>query len=200
MSYIGVQPRTRKNGSRVLIASVEADSAVSEIEFLDGTNDVVMDSTFDIYEWHFTNIHAATNSTFFGFQFNAAGGSGFNETITTSHWKAEHNESGVGGTLNYSTSHDLAQATTFQKLGYDLENEADDNLSGVLTLYDASSTTYSKNFIATVNYNHHSSKYTQNVRITGYVNTTSAIDEIQFKMDSGNIDYGIIYMYGVNHA
>ena len=81
-----------------------------------------------------------------------------------------------------------------------MENEADDNLSGVLTLYDASSTTYSKNFIANINYNHHSSKYTQNVWITGYVNTTSAIDEIQFKMDSGNIDYGIIHMYGVNHA
>ena len=200
MSYIGVQPKTRKNGSRVLIASVEADSAVSEIDFLDGTDDVVMDSTFDIYEWRFVNIHAATNSTFFGFQFNAAGGSGFNETLTTSHFKAEHNEAGGGAAVNYTTSHDLAQATSFQKLGYDLENEADDNLSGVLTLYDASSTTYSKNFIANITYNHHSSKYTQSVWITGYVNTTSAIDEIRFAMDSGNIDYGIIHMYGVNHA
>ena len=200
MSYIGVQSRTRKNGSRVLIASLEAGGD-SSLDFIDGTDGVVMDSTFDIYEWHFVNIHAATNSTFFGFQFNAAGGSGFNETMTTSHFKAEHNESGSGAAVNYSTSHDLAQATSFQKLGYDLENEADDNLSGVLTLYDASSTTYSKNFIATVNYNHHSSKYTQNVYITGYVqNSSAAIDEIQFKMDSGNIDYGIIYMYGVNHA
>ena len=80
-----------------------------------------------------------------------------------------------------------------------MENEADDNLSGVLTLYNPSSTTYSKNFIATVNYNHHSSKYTQNVYITGYVNTTSAIDEIQFKMDSGNIDDGVITMYGIKN-
>ena len=197
MSYIGNLPRTQKGG-RVAIATVEANGG-SSIDFIDGTDDVVMDSTFDIYEWRFVNIHAATNSTFFGFQFNAAGGSGFNETITTSHFKAEHNESGSGGTVNYSTSHDLAQATSFQKLGYDLENEADDNLSGVLTLYDASSTTYSKNFIANITYNHHSSKYTQSVWITGYVNTTSAIDEIRFAMDSGNIDDGVITMYGIKN-
>ena len=31
----------------------------------------------------------------------------------------------------------------------------------------------------------------------GYFNLTAAIDEIQFKMDSGNIDSGTIKMYGV---
>jgi hypothetical protein len=31
----------------------------------------------------------------------------------------------------------------------------------------------------------------------GYFNTTSAIDAIQFKMSSGNIDSGTIKMYGV---
>ena len=197
MSYIGNLPRTQKGG-RVAIATVEANGD-SSIDFIDGTDGVVMDSTYTHYEWRFVNIHAATNSTFFGFQFNAAGGSGFNETLMTSHFKAEHNEAGAGAALNYTGSHDLAQATTFQKLGYDVENAADDNLSGVLTLYNPSSTTYSKNFIATVNYNHHSSKYTQNVYITGYVNTTSAIDEIQFKMDSGNIDDGVITMYGIKN-
>jgi hypothetical protein len=33
--------------------------------------------------------------------------------------------------------------------------------------------------------------------VAGYFNTTSAIDEIQFKFDSGNIDAGTIKMYGV---
>ena len=31
----------------------------------------------------------------------------------------------------------------------------------------------------------------------GYVNTTSAIDAIQFKMSSGNIDSGTIKLYGI---
>ena len=32
----------------------------------------------------------------------------------------------------------------------------------------------------------------------GYFNTTSAIDAIQFKMSSGNIDSGTITLYGIN--
>ena len=31
----------------------------------------------------------------------------------------------------------------------------------------------------------------------GYFNTTSAIDAIQFKFDSGNIDAGDICLYGI---
>jgi len=31
----------------------------------------------------------------------------------------------------------------------------------------------------------------------GYINTTTAIDDIQFKMQSGNIDAGTIKMWGV---
>ena len=33
---------------------------------------------------------------------------------------------------------------------------------------------------------------------SGYFNTTSAIDEIQFKFNSGNIDAGDICLYGIN--
>ena len=89
MSYIGNLPRTQKGG-RVAIATVEANGD-SSIDFIDGTDGVVMDSTYTHYEWRFVNIHAATNSTFFGLQFNAAGGRGFNATLMTSHFKAEHN-------------------------------------------------------------------------------------------------------------
>ena len=32
----------------------------------------------------------------------------------------------------------------------------------------------------------------------GYFNTTSAVDAVQFKFDSGNIDSGVIKLYGVS--
>jgi hypothetical protein len=32
----------------------------------------------------------------------------------------------------------------------------------------------------------------------GYCNTTTAIDGVQFKMSSGNIDAGDICLYGIN--
>jgi hypothetical protein len=34
--------------------------------------------------------------------------------------------------------------------------------------------------------------------MAGYANTTSAINAIQFKMSSGNIDSGTIKLYGVS--
>ena len=37
----------------------------------------------------------------------------------------------------------------------------------------------------------------QEVYVAGYCNTTSAIDGIQFKFSSGNIDAGTIKMYGI---
>jgi hypothetical protein len=36
-----------------------------------------------------------------------------------------------------------------------------------------------------------------NSYMAGYGNTTSAVDAVQFKMASGNIDDGIIKLYGV---
>ena len=77
-------------------------------------------------------------------------------------------------------------------------NDADQASSGVLTLYDPSSTTYVKHFTSVGN----TACITSNtvklrLRIAGYINTTSAIDEISFKFDSGNIDAGEIHMYGV---
>ena len=39
---------------------------------------------------------------------------------------------------------------------------------------------------------------TDNAYVAGYFNTTSAIDAIQFSMSSGDIDSGVIKMYGVS--
>ena len=40
--------------------------------------------------------------------------------------------------------------------------------------------------------------YSVDTHIAGYINTTSAIDEISFKFSSGNIDAGTIKMFGVS--
>jgi len=155
-------------------------------------------STYDSYEFHMVNIHAGTDSDTFGFQVNAAGASGFNETITSTFFRTENAESGGSPNVAYSTYHDQAQGTAYQHLAYDMENDNDEAFSGILTLYAPSSTTYVKHFVAKGNYVHHSGKYSQNTFVAGYINTTSAIDEISFKMDSGNIDAGTIKMFGVS--
>ena len=62
-------------------------------------------------------------------------------------------------------------------------------------LFKPSDTTFVKHFIHTGN--SVQSTYTRNDFVAGYFDTTSAIDAIQFKMSSGNIDSGIIKLFGV---
>ena len=90
----------------------------------------------------------------------------------------------------------MAQSTDFQRFADSLGNDNDQSLSGTFTLFDPSSTTFVKHFIANVNYSY-DADYSLQYFLAGYGNTTSAVDAIQFKMNSGNIDSGTIKLYGV---
>ena len=63
-------------------------------------------------------------------------------------------------------------------------------------LFNPSSTTYVKHFMARTNVTQPS--LTEDVHVAGYVNTTSAVTAVQFSMNSGNIDAGDICLYGIN--
>ena len=181
-------------GSMVFIKKLTASSS-GTLSFVDGASGVVLDDTYKEYYFTFKNIHPATNAAFFTFQANAAGASGFNETITSTMFVAYHEEDGSDSGLAYSTSGDQANGTAFQQIARGTRNEADDNCSGYLHLFNPSSTTFVKHYMACANTvgTAESDVY----HTAGYFNTTSAIDEIQFKMSSGNIDAGDICLYGI---
>ena len=175
----------------VYIASVTASSSAT-LEFTSG-----IDSTYNEYQWHFANMHPATDGANFGFQVNAVGASGFNETITSTAFNAHLNEGDFGSTLGYQTGSDQAQGTAYQRIGSRATGfDADQSTSGILTLYAPSSTTYVKHFVSNGN-GAHAEDYTLTLPTAGYINTTAAIDEISFNFSSGNIDAGTIHMYGV---
>jgi hypothetical protein len=183
-------------GSITFIKKLTASSD-DTISFVDGTSDVVLDSTYKEYLFTFNNIHPETDNTEFSFQGNAAGGSGYNETITSTFFQAYNAEDDSGTSLSYQTGDDLAQGTGFQNLvGDGVDNANDENVSGYLHLFDPSSTTFVKHFFGTSNSS--ITGYSTNGFFAGYFNTTSAIDEIQFKMSSGDIDAGTIKLYGVS--
>ena len=138
----------------------------------------------------------------FGVQFNAAGGSGYNETMTTTAFTAYHNEAGSDTLLGYSTGQDQAQGTSFELLTDNIVDSGttvanDNSASGYLILFNPSSTVFVKYFMSKVNHVN-GGPYCLLSTHAGYFNTTSAIDEIQFKMSSGNIDAGDICLYGIN--
>ena len=64
-------------------------------------------------------------------------------------------------------------------------------------LYSPSSTTFVKHFISTTNI-YYSGNRTMQTFVAGYANVTAAIDGVQFVMESGNIDSGVIKLYGIS--
>ena len=186
-------------GSLTLIKSITA-SASASISFVDGTDSVVLDDTYSSYVFKFINIHPqndGVNSNLFQFNLSTDNGSNYNVTKTTTMFSAYHSEDDTATLLGYFGNQDLAQSTAFQPLSDPyLGADADQSLNGSMSLFSPSSTTFVKHFIATINYSH-SQNYTLNPFVAGYGNTTSAVNAIQFKMSSGNIDDGIIKLYGV---
>ena len=158
-----------------------------------------IDSTYDVYMFKFMNINPATNSSLLQFQVNAVGETGYNETMTTTFFRAYHMESDGGAALTYQTSFDQAQGTSYQWLTRDTGNVADEACAGELYLFAPSSTTYVKHFYSTFITNT-SDDQCHNSYMSGYVNTTSAINAIDFKMNNGSNFDGIIKMYGISKS
>ena len=183
-------------GAMTLIKSQTASSS-STISFVDGTSDVVLDSTYPIYLFKFINMHPATDNVDFLVNFSADGGSNYNVTKTTTFFAAYQNESGSATALTYADANDLAQSTGFQMLNDGVGNGNDESCVGTLHLFDPSNTTFVKHFMAT-SHRHYYLDYAIVDYMAGYCNTTSAIDAVQFKFESGNIDSGTIKLYGVS--
>lgn len=178
------------SGKLTLISSATA-SGSANVSFTSG-----IDSTYDEYVFFFVDINPATDNVKFGFQGNVDGQSGFNETITSTAFNTYHSEDDASTSLSYQAVDDQAQGTGYQNISWELGNVADECSVGELHLFSPSSTTYVKHFYATTQmYNYHN--LSREAFVAGYFNVTGAIDEIDFKMSSGNFD-GNIYLYGVS--
>ena len=182
------------SGGTLTLLSTQTASASATISFTTG-----LDSTYDEYIFKFINIHPASDGTKFMFNASTDSGSNYNVTKTTTSFRAYHDEADTGTELSYITAYDLAQGTGNQYLDQNSGNDNDQNLCGVLQLFNPSSTTYVKHFIARTSSVFASDGVTD-MYIAGYLNTTSAVNAIRFQMDSGNIDDGIIKLYGVKKS
>jgi len=182
----------------VLIKEQTASSSAT-ISFVDGTSDVVLDSTYPIYVFKFINMHPATDDTRVSFQVDTGTNTSYNQTITSTVFRAYQNEGGTGSGLGYRTAIDQAQGTAFQAISESLGNGNDESASGELWIFSPSSSTFVKNFMAKMqNYSNDSESI--NTYTAGYVNTTTALTRVQFKMASGNTDAGTIKLYGIKDS
>jgi hypothetical protein len=180
-------------GTLILLSTQTASSSAT-ISFTTG-----LDSTYDEYIFKFINVRPATDDVGFQFNMSTDSGSNYNVTKTTTAFQANHNEADTSTSLAYYGSVDLAQSTAFQFLTGGTGNGADESLSGSLQLFNPSSTTYVKHFITNTN-EYNAGNSSNNYYMAGYGNTTSAVNALQFKFNSGNIADGIFKLYGVKKS
>ena len=193
LSNITALPSAVPTGKMTLLSTATASSSAS-LSF----NSTYINSDYLVYKFEFINIHIATDTANFTFNLSTDNGSNYNVTKTTTHFVVAHYESDAATTLEYKTDYDLAQSTAFQIIADNVGNGADESVSGFLDLYNPSSTTYVKHFISRVN-KYQSDNASYDTYSAGYGNTTSAVNAIQFKMSSGNIDSGQIKLYGLGN-
>jgi len=187
-------------GSMVLIKTLTASSS-STLSFVHGSSSVVLDSTYPIYLFKFTSIHPSTDGVDFTFQGSTDTGSSYGVTTTHTYFNNYANESGSATSLGYETVADLAQSTGEIELIREEKLSADNDHcgNGELYLFNPSNTTFVKHFLSTTQANH-AAEYTMNSFIGGYFNTTSAIDAIRFKVNTGNMATGTIKLYGIKDS
>ena len=184
---------TLASGDMNLITTNTISSGVSSSSFTSN-----IDSTYDTYLFKFINIHPATDNVNLTVNFRD-GGSDFDATKTTSYFHAYHDEADSGTSVGENTSNDIAQGTGYQMIGHIPGNDNDQSVSGTLYLFSPASTTFVKHFISNFNsYTYHN--YSLNTYVGGYCNVTAAIDGVDFKFSSGNIDSGVIKMYGLSKS
>ena len=178
----------------LVLLSEQTASASASISFTTG-----IDSTYPIYKFEFINIHPATNDTSFTFQVDTGTNTNYNQTITSTFFNAQHDESDTGTYLMYRTTGDQAQGTSFQRLTEGTGGDNDQSFSGTLKLFNPSSTTFVKHYLGT-SQEYYQDNRSINTFYAGYCNVTVAIDGVQFSMSSGNIDSGTIKLYGIKDS
>jgi len=181
------------DGNLTLLTTATASSSAT-LSFTSNIN-----STYNSYLFKFIDIHPSVDAGNLEFNMSADGGSNYNVTKTTTSFYGYQTENGASTGLGYDTNLDLAQGTGFQKL---LENVGTDNDqcgAGTLTIFNPSSDTFVKHFMFRGMRNG-AYEYAVDYHIAGYGNTASAVNAIQFRMHSGNIDAGKIKLYGIKDS
>ena len=185
-------------GSMTFIKKLTASSS-GTLSFVDGASSVVLDNTYKEYLFTFKDIHPATDDANFLFNMSIDSGSNYNIAKTSTVVEAYHLGNGSANGLGYHGSYDLAQGTGFQSLANAVGNDNDECVAGELFIYSPSSTTFVKHFIH-VGAHGQGGGHAANHHVAGYGNTTSAVNAIQFKFTSGNIESGKVQLYGIKDS
>jgi len=188
---------TLSGGAMTFIKKLTADGSGTTLSFVDGSSNVVLDSTYKEYLFIFHDIHHSEADRNFSFNLSIDSGSNYNVAKTTTHFRTYSYEDGGGNTIEYRAGSDLAQGTGVQSMLRGIKGDNDASGAGYLYLFNPSSTTFVKHFMSIATCMQDNT-LSETFYTAGYGNTTSAVDAVQFSVNSGNIDAGTVTLYGIN--
>ena len=188
---------TVAEGSIALIKTLTASSS-SNLTFVDGTSDVVLDSTYPVYLFKFISLHFSNDASNFNVNFRD-GGSSYDASKTSNYGYAYHEEGGSNSGITRDDSRANDASTGVQVLGQNIGNGNDESISGTMYLFNPASTTFQKQYISSVNY-YQSDNKSENAFAGGYCDVTAAIDAVQFSPSAGTFDAGDIKLYGIKDS
>ena len=191
LANITALPSSITGGAMTLLATQTA-SGSANLSFTSG-----IDDTYDSYVFKFYDIHPSADDKLFMVNFSTDGGSNYNVTKTTTFFEVQHDEADSSTAFQYNTGADLAQSTGNMRLMFSLGTDNDQSCAGSMQLFNPSSSVFVKHFISTCTV-YHNADYASQAYVAGYNNTTSPINGVRFEMNSGNIDSGVIKLYGIS--
>ena len=186
-------------GAMTLIKTLTASSSAT-VSFVNGSSNVVLDSTYPIYVVKIISANIQTDNQDIVVNFSDDTSShSYNLTKTDTYFASLHTEADNDAGLQYEAAEDTAQGTGFTVVTKEQANDADAGACSTIFLFNPSSTTFVKHYMMRSNWFQHNN-YAQDAFKSGYINTTAAVTAIQFKSTSGNIDSGTFKLYGIKDS
>ena len=184
-----------------LIGSAHTADNDGAIEITSG-----IDNTYEEYQFHFYNIHPQNDGVDWQFQVDTGTNTNWNMYITSASENAWHLEESTGSSadVEYNAGDDQENSDqAYQNLTGTVGTDAEESLSGVLTIFSPADTSFLKQFISRCT--GREEQYTRDHLRVGMIGTaassagsgeTSAITRIRFRFETGNIVSGSIKMFG----
>jgi hypothetical protein len=177
-------------GDVVLLSTQTADD-VANVEFK--TN---IDNTYQEYIIQIYNVNPITDNADFTFNGSIDGGDNYNVVKTAGNFQAYLAENGDNPTLRHYAAGDVQNTADYHPLNDSSGGSADESSVWKIHLFNPASTTYSKHYIIE-GHSYQSNDYSEHQFSAGFFDTTSAIDAVDFRYDSGNIEDGKFKLWGV---
>lgn len=175
------------SGSVVLLEQHTASSSAA-IDFTSWYS-----SSYDHYRIDLVNLVPSVNGASLTLRYSTDGGSTWDSVTNYLHSSQYSSDSGATGVVHSET-----ESSAF--VGGTISNTASaGGLSGTVDLYAPGSSSAKKAFVSNLTFFANDGHYYL-MQTGGWYASTTAVDGIRFLMDSGNIDSGILRIYGIKNS